>query len=186
MLRRGSIWAVGAGLMVGTASVAAAASVTIDAPAAVVDRAQRLNPSAEGDLTPEQRAVVELVELVNVERTSRGLPVVWLDPQVTAAAHVHAADMAANRVMQHAGSDGSDGGVRLERAGYTWTSWGENIAAGFVDPRALLDAWMGSPAHRSNILGDFTDVGVGAVATPDGVPYWTLLMATAPYVPGRF
>ena len=164
--------------MVGTASLAVAASPDISAPAQVHDRAQRATPAPDAALTPEQRAVVEMATLVNVERGERGLPLLRLDERASAAARAHAADMATMRLMQHVGSDGSDGGDRLARAGFAWSAWGENIAAGFVDPRTLLAAWMNSEGHRANLLGDFTDVGVGVVATADGVPYWSLLVAS--------
>lgn len=170
----------------GTASLAVAASPVLQTPASVFDRAQRLNPTFEEELTPEERATVEMVTMINVERGSRGLPFLRLDDRMTRAALAHAADMAANRRMQHLGTDGSDGGMRLTEEGYVWSSWGENIGAGFVDPRTLFTSWMNSDTHRFNLLGDFTDIGVGAVATPDGVPYWALLVARSPYVPGQF
>lgn len=179
--RPGTIWSVAVALVVGTASLTAAATPTLGEPATVRDRAQRLDPTYEPELTPEERVVHEMVTLVNVERARRGLAAYRLDDLIGAAARAHAADMAANRRMQHAGSDGSDGGTRLDRAGYVWAAWGENIGAGFGDPRSLLDSWMRSSVHRANVLGDYTDVGVGAVASADGVPYWTLLVALAPY-----
>jgi uncharacterized protein YkwD len=170
-------------LVLGTASLSVAASPAISGPARVDDRAQRVAPTFDAELTPEQRAVVEMVTLVNIERGNRGLPVLRLDDRASAAARAHAADMASMRLMQHVGSDGSDGGIRLTRAGYAWSSWGENIGAGFVDPGTLFTAWMNSEGHRANLLGDFTDVGVGVVATADGVPYWSLLVARALDVP---
>jgi len=186
VIRQGTVWMGVTAVVVATASVTAAASDVIGTPASVVDPAQRLNPTFEPDLTPEERAVYELIALVNVERATRGLPNLFVDARVTEAARAHAADMAANRRMQHVGSDGSDGGIRLARTGYEWSSWGENIGAGFVDPLTLFQSWMNSPDHRANLLGDSADVGVGVVATPDGVPYWALLVATTPYVPTGF
>jgi uncharacterized protein YkwD len=171
------MWALAAGLLVGMASLAVAASASI-APASVSDRAWRVSPPDEPPLDPSQRAAADMIALVNVERGERGLPFVYPDPRVAAAAEAHAGDMAANRRMQHSGSDGSDAGLRLQRAGYAWSDWGENIGAGFVEPKALFDAWMNSPAHREHLIGDFRDIGVGAAATPDGVVYWSLVVAT--------
>lgn len=177
--RRGVVWAVAAGPLIGVASLAGAASPGIDSPARVADRAQRLAPTADTDLSPEQRAIAEMVALINIERTSHGLASLRLDDRASAAAHAHAADMASMGRMQHTSSDGSDGGDRLSRAGFVWTSWGENIGAGFHDPTALFTAWMNSTNHRLNLLGNFTEVGVGVVTGSDGVPYWSLLVATA-------
>ena len=182
MHRRATFWSATVGIAFGATSLVLAASTSIDAPATVFDRAERML-SAQPDLTPEDRAIVEMVTLINIERGTRGLPFVHVDDRVVAAAHTHAADMAAMRQMQHLGSDGSDGGTRLTRAGYEWSLWAENIGAGFYDPKTLFDTWMNSAGHRSNMLGDFAAVGVGVVATPEGVPYWSLLLARAPDAP---
>lgn len=182
-MRRGAtIWLATSVAVLGVASIAAASS-SIEQPARVDDRALRLSPTLEPELTPEERAIVELVTYVNIERGNRGLPFLLLDEQASAAARGHAAEMAATRRMRHLGADGSDGGIRLTRSGYEWESWGENIGAGFQDPLTLVTSWMNSRDHRFNLLGDFTDIGVGVVATPDGVPYWSLLVARRPYRP---
>lgn len=141
-------------------------------------RADRVDPPPAADLTPEQRAAFAMVELVNAERARHGLPAMAWDDRAGAAAHAHAADMAANRVMQHAGTDGSDAGDRLHRFGFDWVKWAENIGAGFHDADSLFAAWMDSSGHRQNILGDFRVIGVGAVAASDGAPYWSLVVAS--------
>jgi uncharacterized protein YkwD len=62
----------------------------------------------------------------------------------------------------------------IERVGYLGDSCGtaENIALGtgrYASPRAIFRAWIGSPGHRRNILGDYDDLGVGlAVGALDG------------------
>ena len=39
---------------------------------------------------------------------------------------------------------------------------GENIAAGYSSPEAVVEGWMNSPGHRANILeAEFTHIGVG-------------------------
>lgn len=179
---RGIVLTVAAGLTLGTASLAAGASSSLDAPASVFHRARRIRPS-QPDLTAEDQAIVDMVTLINIERGSRGLPFLHVDDRVNEAAHAHAADMAAMGEMQHTGSDGSDGGTRLTRAGFEWSTWAENIGAGFFDARTLFDTWMSSDGHRSNILGDFSAVGVGVVATSEGLPYWSLLVASEAYAP---
>jgi uncharacterized protein YkwD len=156
--------------------VATEAAGQIGRAATASTRAQRLD--APEAAPSDQRGIHEVVELANVERQRRGLaPLTWHD-QVAAAALVHTADMAARGVMSHTGSDGSNAGDRLRRAGFAWTAWGENIAAGFDAGAAVFDAWMASPGHRSQILGNFTYVGVAAVASPSGTPYWTMDFAS--------
>jgi uncharacterized protein YkwD len=163
---------------IGTASLAAAAGNSIGGPAVVSDAAERVAVPDPVPMSPAERAVGDMITLINVDRGNRGLPVLEVHDQVMAAARAHAADMASMRSMQHTGSDGSDAGDRLLRYGFDWGGWGENIGAGFDEPEPLLAAWLASPAHRRNLLGDFEYLGVGVVEG-DGVPYWSLVVATA-------
>ncbi len=56
---------------------------------------------------------------------------------------------------------------RASRAGY---EVGENIAWGTLSlatPRAIVAAWMASPAHRANILdANFRETGIGVTPRP--------------------
>lgn len=159
-------------------SVATAALTTIDAPADVDREAHRLAPPFRPEQTGTERAASEVVELVNAERTRRGLPNLAPHEPVTAAAMAHADDMAARRSMVHFGVDGSDTGHRLERQGFAWRTWGESIGAGFATPELVVDAWMAGDEDRADLLSENTFIGVGVAATPDGTPYWVLVVAT--------
>jgi uncharacterized protein YkwD len=66
--------------------------------------------------------------------------------------------------------------------GFVWTAWGEAIGSGFLEPQPLVDAWMKSPTHRRSLIDPlFEHVGAGVVASPDGTPFWSLLLvANAP------
>jgi uncharacterized protein YkwD len=145
--------------------------------ATVGTHAVRVDPPRGSPVAPEGQGLYPLVDLVNAQRAKSGLaPVAWHD-QVAAAAQAHSADMAAMNRMSHTGSDGSNAGDRLHRAGFTWQSWGENIAAGLNSNEAVFDAWMASPDHRRQILGSYTYIGDGAVAAGDGTVYWTMDLA---------
>lgn len=86
---------------------------------------------------------------------------------LTRAAAAHAADMAKNGFMGHRGSDGSEAGERVRRAGYVWRSVGENVAAGQPDAEAVVKAWLESPGHCTNIMGpQFTQMGVAFALAP--------------------
>lgn len=168
------------GLLVAATSIcgviAAEAGGQIGRAATASTRAQRLDPPPAA--VADERGVQSILEMVNAERDRRGLaPMTWHD-QVAVAALAHSTDMAARGVMSHTGSDGSNAGDRLRRAGFAWTAWGENIAAGFDSGAAVFDAWMASPGHRNQILGNFTYVGIAAVAAPNGTPYWTMDFAS--------
>ncbi|MCL6430843.1 MAG: CAP domain-containing protein [Anaerolineae bacterium] len=124
-----------------------------------------------------QDFVQRIVDLTNQQRASHGLPPVTLDPALTRAAQAHSDDMANHNYFSHTGSDGSDPGQRIARAGYSPIyAYGENIAAGQPSPEEAMNAWMNSDAHRSNILSPyFHHIGVGC-AYREGTTYgyyWT-------------
>ena len=119
-------------------------------------------------------------DLVNAARSSAGLAPLAVNGPLNVAAELHSTDQAQREDMTHAGSNGSDAGVRIERQGYSWSTWAENVAAGQPDCPAVVDAWMHSAGHRANILDpSLTDIGVGAVTGSNGVVYWTMDFAAA-------
>lgn len=159
--------------------VVQAAQPSIDAPARLggLVGAERLDPPEATD--PLATASRQVVDLVNAERAQRGLAPLRFDSRLATAAERHAQDQAARRQMSHQGSDGSDAGVRIRRAGYVWSAWAENIAYGHVSPGSVVNAWMNSSGHRLNILSTtLTDTGVGVAVGPDGRYYWTQVFAS--------
>ncbi|MFD8251460.1 CAP domain-containing protein [Streptomyces werraensis] len=120
-------------------------------------------------------AVARVVELVNQERAEAGCAPVTADSTLNTAAQRHSEDMASTGTMSHTGSDGSDPGERLTRAGYAWSTYGENVAYGYSTPEQVMQGWMTSPGHKANILNcSFKEIGVGLSGT-----YWTQDFGTA-------
>ncbi|PWR11859.1 hypothetical protein DKT68_04620 [Micromonospora acroterricola] len=129
--------------------------------------------SGGGSVSAQAR---EVVDLVNAERAKAGCKALSIDDKLMTAAQRHSQDQADHQNMSHTGSDGSDAGVRLDRVGYTWRTYGENVAWNQKTPAAVMDAWMNSSGHRANILNcAFTEIGVG-IASSNG-PYWTQVFA---------
>ncbi|MGP3985842.1 CAP domain-containing protein [Streptomyces sp. 3N207] len=119
----------------------------------------------------------QIVGLVNEERQKAGCKPVTADAKLTKAAQAHSEDMAEHSNMSHTGSDGSSPDDRIERAGYSWSTYGENVAYGYSSPESVMEGWMNSSGHRANILNcDFKEIGVGH-AQPGH--YWTQDFATA-------
>uniref|UniRef100_UPI003460ABA9 CAP domain-containing protein n=1 Tax=Streptomyces asoensis TaxID=249586 RepID=UPI003460ABA9 len=117
------------------------------------------------------------MQLVNAERSKVGCSALRLNAVLTKAAQAHSKDMAAHQNMSHTGSDGSSPGDRITRAGYDWSTYGENVAYGYATPEQVMAGWMSSPGHKANILNcAFKEIGVG-LAQPGG--YWTQDFATA-------
>ncbi|MFE2136986.1 CAP domain-containing protein [Streptomyces sp. NPDC059466] len=134
-------------------------------------------PAAPDVVARASVPVARVVALVNRARARAGCPPVSLNAKLSKAARRHSADMANHRNMSHRGSDGSGPGRRIARAGYDWSSYGENVAYGYPTSAAVMAAWMSSPGHRHNILTcEFREIGVG-LAQPGS--YWTQDFGTA-------
>lgn len=77
-------------------------------------------------------------------------PLSW-DSNLSVAAVDHSIDMAANNYFSHTGLDGSSPWDRIDKAGFTGTPLGENIAAG-SSVATVVNSWINSPGHCSNIM----------------------------------
>lgn len=123
----------------------------------------------------------KLVEAHNKAREAQGLAPLVQSPALTKAAQIHSDDMARTGRMSHTGSDGSSPFQRMEQAGYRYGYAGENVAAGQADVSAVMQAWMNSSGHRSNILSrNYKDLGVAVAYGRNGQPYWTATFGASP------
>jgi uncharacterized protein YkwD len=117
-------------------------------------------------LDPELDADVgQFVQMMNTHRMSVGCsPLAW-NESVAAVAQSHSQDMVARGFFDHTNPSGKSARDRLEDAGIPWSSYGENIAAGYNSGAAVLNGWLDSPGHRSNIENcTHTEHGVGLVS----------------------
>ena len=106
---------------------------------------------------------------INAERSSRGLGKLTTDGGLTAHARHHTADMIAANKIYHSSS-----GELRAAAGSGWSALAENVGrGGTVD--SLHTAFMNSPGHKANILGDYNYVGIGTDTAPDGRLYVTVV-----------
>lgn len=96
------------------------------------------------------------------------------------AASAHSTDMAANNYFSHTSLDGRNAGQRITGAGYAWSAYGENIAAGQTSVQSVVDGWLASPGHCANIMNPrYADIGTACVAggTSRYPTYWTMDLA---------
>lgn len=114
----------------------------------------------------------EVVRLVNEEREKEGLSALTVDSSAAKAAQVRAEELVES--YDHTRPDGSSCFTALDQAGASYWTAGENIAAGYSTPEAVVEAWMNSPGHRANILSSsFTKIGVGYFHAESGYrDYW--------------
>src|SRR5215207_7313715 len=108
----------------------------------------------------QERAVLCLV---NRARASRGLEPLGAPPSLAGAADRKSGDILRCDEFSHEAC-GREFTYWIERSGYGGCGWGENIAyasGGMATPQRIFGLWMRSPGHRRNILGRFTDIGIG-------------------------
>jgi uncharacterized protein YkwD len=132
-------------------------------------------PGSGGNVPEEAR---EFARQVNDYRKSIGLePLVW-HQDLFEIAQSHSEDMAANDYFSHTNLDGQSPFDRLEEAGITYSTAGENIAYGYATAEEVLTGWLDSAGHKENIeRAAYTHHGAGY--DPDG-HYWTHLFAGNP------
>lgn len=118
-----------------------------------------------------------VVASVNQHRAQAGRRPVVVDSRLAAAARDHSAHMARERIMTHVGAGWTNAGQRMSAAGYRWSTWAENVAAGQTTPAQVMSAWMNSAGHRANILnGNVVHIGIAATKGSNGVTYWTMVL----------
>jgi uncharacterized protein YkwD len=96
-------------------------------------------------------------------------PVISWNDMLEKAAFHHAKDMSRNDYFSHTGKDGTTVSQRMERVGYHWKVYGENIGMGYKDEREVIEGWLRSPGHCKNIMNmKFKEMAVAHVGN-----YWT-------------
>jgi uncharacterized protein YkwD len=124
----------------------------------------------------------QVVELVNDHRASIGRPPLKRVNQLDAAARYHACDMRDDDYFSHDSKDWNGSShitvcsfsQRIQNFYFNYQLAGENIAAGYPSPQAVMNGWLDSAGHRMNIERDtFYEIGVGYCA-PGGYygRYW--------------
>lgn len=104
----------------------------------------------------------QIFTLINNERGNSGKAPFRCDYALSGLAQAHARDMYERDFFDHISPEGESPFDRLADAEITYTFAGENIAWGQNSAKAVMRTWMSSPPHKSNLLGDFTAIGIGA------------------------
>jgi len=128
--------------------------------------------AAEGSNTPDPAAEQDFLALINSERSSRGLRALSWHTEAASVARAHSHDMANEGELHH--------NDRLGSQMSNWAALGENVGVG-PSVSAIHGAFMGSSAHRSNILGNFTHVGLGVVERSGSL--WVTEVFVTPQAP---
>ncbi|GEM_PF-904946 len=149
------------------------AIVLRDPPAA---RSAEIAKTTQQELWTLERLVHERVNRIRLEYGFSHLA--W-DDELSHTARNHSTDMAVRGYFGHEDPEGRGLGVRL--AGLEVEEAAENIAASENVEQPMenaIRAWLGSPDHRANLLGeDFTRTGVGVAVDRRGKYYFTQVFA---------
>jgi len=111
--------------------------------------------------TPAPDLEEKMLELVNQERTSRGLKPLQMDPALIPVARSHSQDMWERSYFSHYTPEGKDPFERMKDGHVDYRTAGENLA---LAPTLQIahTGLMNSPGHRANILNpNFGRVGIG-------------------------
>lgn len=108
----------------------------------------------------------EFVSLLNDERVAAGLNALVPYADLVDDAALHTSEMLASGDIYHS----SD----LTKFTTGWQTIGENVGYGPNVPK-LHNAFMASPTHRANIMGDYDRVGIASEVDANGRIYVTVL-----------
>jgi uncharacterized protein YkwD len=126
---------------------------------------------------------VSVLSGINAERVNASLSPLNSDPMLVNSSRLHSEDMAARGYTAQTTPEGVSYETRMLMAGYnfkaagedtiswtadTWSVWslpvfGPAIANDDSIAKTIVDYWMtkSCPCNRENILGNYSDVGVG-------------------------
>lgn len=128
------------------------------------------NTANKGEMAADE---FEVLVKVNEYREALGLLPLELDSRLVDSARGHSQWMADTKEFSHDSDlpNLKTHAQRMSKAGYRWTSAGENIAYGTGElntAAAMFKGWFDSPGHHKTMVGDYTHLGVGHVDV-----YWT-------------
>ncbi|MDI9258555.1 CAP domain-containing protein [Flavobacterium sedimenticola] len=114
---------------------------------------------------------LKIVTLINNYRQSIGLNTLEVINHISYKSEEHNFYMIDNNVVNHdyfqQRADNLIKVLGAERVG-------ENIAYNYLTAESAFAAWMNSPAHKANMEGDYTHLGISVTTNPEtGRKYYT-------------
>ena len=115
------------------------------------------------DFTTDEKSEMDMIDLVNQERTKRGFGKLEFDSDLRIVARMHSEDMFRRGYFAHYSKEGKSVADRADQVGIDYLVIGENLA---YAPSLLLahQGLMNSPGHKANILSpDYSKIGIGVM-----------------------
>lgn len=114
----------------------------------------------------------EVLKLVNEIRTEAGVPELVLDSKMCDAATMRAVEIKYSNKFAHERPDGRSCFSVLDYFKVNHGACGENIAAGYSSPEAVVRGWKNSPGHYANMINsNYTKIGIGYMKGSSGNSY---------------
>lgn len=134
-------------------------------------------PSLEDELvlSPENVASdieLEIIQLVNEYRSSKGLSALEFDGIAYDYAAQHTEEMISDGQISHDNFDVRSSNL-AQQANANYVS--ENVGKSFTTAKAIVEAWIKSDTHRKVMEGDFIYTAVSVQADELGTLYFTQL-----------
>jgi len=109
-------------------------------------------------------SVQDVVDQTNAQRSAQGLAPLTLNGKLSSAAMSKGSDMIAQQYWAHTSPTGVQPWYFIKNSGYSYTVAGENLARDFSNTSDMMQAWMGSPTHRENIVSSkYKEIGVAVI-----------------------
>jgi uncharacterized protein YkwD len=118
----------------------------------------------------------QFMAVTNQARAAAGLPPLQDDQAAANVARSWAQSMASSGVLQHNPNLASQINSQVTTQ---WQRIGENIGYG-PDVNSIQNAFLNSPPHKANILGDYNRVGIGTARDGSGRLWVTLDFVNGP------
>jgi uncharacterized protein YkwD len=118
-----------------------------------------------------------VLELLNGLRKEPGKEPLEREPRLQAAAQAEAGLLAEQRTLKPNRHGLPSLFQRIESAGYKSQRMAVNLASGQPAPEDLARSWSRDRGQKQNVLGDFSQVGIGYATAADGTPYWCVVFA---------
>ena len=116
---------------------------------------------------------LEVLDLVNQERASKGLNTLTIISEISYVASTHDDYMISQGAASH---DNFEQRSTSLKSGVGAILVSENVASGFSTPASVLAAWKASTTHKANLEStSHTHFGLAVKADTAGKKYYTLM-----------
>jgi len=113
---------------------------------------------------------LDVMNKINDYRVSVGLNVLLKNDYVSLKSEEHNSKMIIDNNLSHDGFVSRSNDI-ISTLGAIKVS--ENVAYNYNSSQAVLDAWLNSPLHKENIVGDYTHFGISIRIDSMGKKYYT-------------